>query len=132
MQGCNFYVTFVKMKVYRKVIRYKGYFDNFLKEQCPKVISKILQTLRMIETLERIPASHLKYIAETNGLFEIRIVFGSDIFRVFCFFDEGNLVVLLSGFQKKTQKTPPKEIERAVRLMGEYYQEKRKEIENGC
>ena len=120
------------MKVYRKVIRYKGYFDNFLKEQCPKVISKILQTLRMIETLERIPASHLKYIAETNGLFEIRIVFGSDIFRVFCFFDEGNLVVLLSGFQKKTQKTPPKEIERAVRLMGEYYQEKRKEIENGC
>jgi len=132
LQGCNFYVTFVKMKVYRKVIRYKGYFDNFLKEQCPKVISKILQTLRMIETLERIPASHLKYIAETNGLFEIRIVFGSDIFRVFCFFDEGNLVVLLSGFQKKTQKTPPKEIERAVRLMGEYYQEKRKEIENGC
>ena len=119
------------MKLYRKIIRYKSSFDDFLREQRPKVVSKILQTLRMIETLERIPSSHLKYLAETNGLFEIRIQFGSDIFRIFCFFDDGNLVVLLSGFQKKTQKMPPKEIERAVRLMDEYYQEKRKEMQNG-
>lgn len=121
-----------RMKTYRKIIRYKKYFDDFLKEQRPKVVSKILQTLRMIEILERIPSSHLKYIKETNGLFEIRIQFGSDIFRIFCFFDDGSLVVLLSGFQKKTQKTPSDEIKRAVKLMDEYYQEKRKEIKNGC
>ncbi len=115
------------MKKYRSVITYKDYFDDFLSKQRPKVISKILQTLRMIENLERIPINHLKYVENTNGLFEIRVKFGSDIFRVFCFFDDGKLVVLLSGFQKKTQKTPPGEIERAERLMREYYDEKRKE-----
>lgn len=85
----------------------------------------------MIEVLERIPASHLKHIEGTDGLFEIRIQFGSDIFRVFCFFDDGKLVVLLSGFQKKTQKTPSREIEKAVNLMKEYYEEKRKEANHG-
>ena len=88
------------MQKYRTVIRYKSYLDDFLRKQRPKVVEKIIQTLRMIEVLERIPASHLKHIEGTDGLFEIRIQFGSDIFRVFCFFDDGKLVVLLSGFQK--------------------------------
>lgn len=83
-----------------------------------------MQILRIIEEVERVPVNHLKYIEDTNGLFEIRVKFGSDIFRVFCFFDAGKLVVLLSGFQKKTQKTPPEEIKRAIRLMNEYYKEK--------
>ena len=128
---CNFYVTFIVMKKYRTVIRYKNYFDDFLRAQRPKVIEKILQTLRMVEVLERIPATHLKHIEGTNGLFEIRVQFGNDIFRVFCFFDDGRLVVLLSGFQKKTQRTPRQEIEKAVGLMNDYYNEKKKEAENG-
>lgn len=112
------------MKKVRTVITYKDYFDDFLSCQRPKVVIKILQILRIIEQVERVPANHLKYVEDTNGLFEIRIKFGRDIFRIFCFFEAGKLVVLLSGFQKKSQKTPPEEIKRAVRLMEEYYKEK--------
>lgn len=115
------------MKKYRTVITYKNYFEDFLNKQSPKVIRKIIQTLRIVEQLERIPSTYLKFIENTNGLFEIRVKFGSDIFRVFCFFDEGKLVVLLSGFQKKTQRTPRKEINRAERLMQEYFDNKDKE-----
>lgn len=115
------------MKKYRTVITYKNYFEDFLNKQSPKVIRKIIQTLRIVEQLERIPSTYLKFIENTNGLFEIRIKFGSNIFRVFCFFDEGKLVVLLSGFQKKTQRTPREEINRAERLMQEYFDNKDKE-----
>lgn len=112
------------MEKYRSVITYKNYFEDFLNLQRPKVVSKILQILRIVEQVEQIPVNHLKHVEGTTGLFEIRVKFGSDIFRIFCFFDAGRLVVLLSGFQKKTQKTPPEEIKRAVKLMEEYYKEK--------
>ena len=62
----------------------------------------------------------------TNGLYEARIQLASNIWRVFCFFDNGKLVILLNGFQKKTQKTPKNELDKALRLMKEYYQEKNK------
>lgn len=112
------------MQKYRTIISYKSYFEDFVSQQQPKVIKKIFQTLRIIEQIERIPSTYLKYIEGTDGLFEIRIMFGSDIFRIFCFFDEGKLIVLLSGFQKKTQKTPSEEIKRAERLKNEYFNEK--------
>lgn len=111
------------MKKYRTVIAYKHYFEDFLDAQTPKVQAKILQIMRIIEEVEIIPKNHLKHIEGTNGLFEVRVIFGNNIFRVFCFFDNGKLVVLLSGFQKKTQKIPKNEIEKAVRLMNEYYKE---------
>lgn len=114
------------MKV-REVITYKSHFEDFFKEQTQKVRDKIIKVLDIIEQVERIPATYLKYIEGTDGLFEVRVQLGNNIFRIFCFFDGNKFVVLLSGFQKKTQKTPPKEIERAVRLMNEYYGEKRKE-----
>lgn len=66
----------------------------------------------------------------TDGLYEARIQLASNIWRVFCFFDNGKLVILLNGFQKKTQKTPKKEIEKALRLMNQYYQEKSNENGN--
>lgn len=106
---------------------YKDYFEDFFKIQSPKVRDKIIKVLDIIENLERIPITYLKYIEGTNGLFEVRIQLGSNIFRIFCFFDGNKLVVLLTGFQKKTQKTPPKEIERAIKLMDDYYNEKREE-----
>lgn len=114
------------MKV-REVIVYKHYFDEFLKAQQPKVRDKIIKILDIIEQVDRIPSTYLKYMEGTNGLFEVRVQFGSNIFRIFCFFDGNKFVVLLTGFQKKTQKTPPEEINRAVRLMEEYYEEKKKE-----
>jgi phage-related protein len=67
----------------------------------------------------------LKHIENTDGLFEIRVQQGSDIFRIFCFFDEGKLVVLANGFQKKEQKIPKREIEKALKIKTEYENEKK-------
>ncbi len=112
---------------YREVVTYKDYFDDFFKQQSRKVQDKIIKILDILETVERVPITYLKYIEGTNGLFEVRVQLGSDIFRIFCCFDGNRLVVLFSGFQKKTQKTPTKEIERALRIMDEYYNEKESE-----
>ena len=111
----------------REVITYKDYFDDFFKAQTQKVRDKIIKILDLIEQVERIPSTYLKYIEGTTGLFEVRVQLGNNIFRIFCFFDGNKFVILLTGFQKKTQKTPPTEIDRAIRLMNEYYEEKRKE-----
>jgi len=78
----------------------------------------------LIEELERVPETYLKHIENTDGLFEIRVQQGSDIFRVFYFFDQGKLVVLANGFQKKMQKTSKQEIERALKIKYEYENEK--------
>jgi len=109
------------MEKIREIIAYKNYFEDFLAEQPVKVQNKIFKILEAIETLERIPTNYLKQIVGTSGLYEARIQPGSDIWRVFCFFDHGKLVILLNGFQKKTQKTPKSEIEKANKLMREYY-----------
>lgn len=109
---------------YREVITYKNYFEDFFKEQSRKVQDKIIKILDILENVERVPITYLKYIEGTNGLFEVRVQLGSDIFRIFCCFDGNRLVVLFSGFQKKTQKTPPKEIDKALRIMNEYFNEK--------
>ena len=81
-------------------------------------------TFDLIEDLERVPEIYLKHIEETDGLYEIRVQHGSDIFRIFCFFDKGQLVVLANGFQKKTQKTPRKEIDQALKIKQQYESEK--------
>ncbi len=78
----------------------------------------------MVEDLHRVPETYLKHIENTDGLYEIRVQLGSDVFRIFCFFDQGQLVVLGNGFQKKTQKTPKKEIEMALKIKEEYENEK--------
>lgn len=114
------------MKV-REVITYKHYFGDFFKVQQPKVRDKIIKVLDIIEQVDRVPSTYLKYMEGTNGLFEVRVQLGNNIFRIFCFFDGSKFVILLTGFQKKTQKTPPSEIEKAVKLMEEYYEEKKKE-----
>lgn len=78
----------------------------------------------MIENLPRVPELYLKHIESTEGLYEIRVQVGSDIYRIFCFFDEGKLVVIANGFQKKSQKTPKQEIAMALKIKGEYENEK--------
>ena len=112
-------------KKVRKVIAYKNYFEDFLKKQPVKVQDKIFKIIEAIETLERVPSNYLKALQGTNGLYEARIKLASNIWRVFCFFDKGKLVVLLNGFTKKTQKTPKKEIDKALKLMAEYYENKK-------
>jgi phage-related protein len=89
------------------------------------VKDKIIWTFGLIEELQIVPENYLKHIDNTDGLFEIRIQQGSDIFRIFCFFDKGQLVVLSNGFQKKSQKTPKQEIDKALKIKKEYENEKK-------
>ena len=108
----------------RKITLYKNYFTDFFDKQRQKVKDKILWTFRIIETQNHIPTDYFQHMEGTDGLYEIRVKQGSDIFRIFCFFDEGKLVVLANGFQKKSQKTPKTEIEKALNIKHEYENEK--------
>jgi phage-related protein len=108
----------------RTVTLYKNYFTDFFAKQKQKVKDKILWTFRIIETQKHIPTDYFEHITGTDGLYEIRVKLGSDIFRIFRFFDEGKLIVLTNGFQKKTQKTPKSEIEKALKIKKEYEHEK--------
>lgn len=114
------------MKV-REVIAYKHYFIDFVKSLSPKLQDKITKSILYIETQQMVPAKYMKHIEGTKGLYELRAKFSSDIVRIFCFFDGEKLVVLLSGFVKKTQKTPKEEIYRALKLMQDYMEEKKNE-----
>ena len=108
----------------RTIFLYKNYFTDFYNKQKPKVRDKIIWTFRLIELVKQVPEDYLKHMEGTDGLYEIRIQQGSDIFRVFCFFDEGKLIVLANGFHKNTQKTPKSEIEKALKIKREYETEK--------
>lgn len=110
----------------REVVEFENHFSEFLKQQPIKVQNKIFKIIEAIETLERVPSNYLKMLVGTNGLYEARIQLGSDIWRVFCFFDNGKLVILLNGFTKKTQKTPKNEMDKALNLMQKYYDTKTK------
>ena len=111
-------------KKFRNAIFYKNYFENFFIQQNNRVKEKILWTIRLIEDVEVVPSIYLKSISGTDGIYEIRIQTGSDIFRIFCFFDKENLVVIGNGFQKKTQKTPKNEIIKAIQIKLNYEKEK--------
>jgi len=104
----------------RRIIFYKNYFSDFYIKQKQKVRDKILWVFRIIETQPQIPSEYLKHIEGTDGLYEIRAQQGGDIFRIFCFFGEGRIIVLTSGFQKKTQKLPYHEIQKALKIKKEY------------
>jgi phage-related protein len=105
---------------YRQIYLYKNYFTDFYLKQKQKVKDKIIWTFKLIEKIRQVPINYLEHIKGTDGLYEIRIQSGNDIFRIFCFFDEGKLVVLANGFRKKTQKTPKKEIDKALKIKEEY------------
>jgi phage-related protein len=104
-----------------EVVEFENHFSQFLKKQPVKVQNKIFKIIEAIETLKRVPSNYLKMLSGTNGLYETRIQLGSEIWRVFCFFDEGKLVILLNAFKKKTQRTPKREIDKAIGLMQKYY-----------
>ena len=103
---------------------YGNEFWDFYYGQRPEVQDKIDWVIGLVRSLRMVPEKFFKHLEGTEGLFEIRIKVGSDIFRIFCFFDEGNLVILINGFKKKTDKTPKNEIEKAERLKQRYYEDK--------
>jgi len=112
------------MERHRQIIYFKDYFLDFFEQQTEKVKEKIDHVLFVVTVADRIPQKFFQHLEGTNGLYEIRVEFQGNIYRIFCCFDEGQVVVLFNGFQKKSQKTPSGEIDKAVKIMNEYYDEK--------
>jgi len=109
----------------REITFYQDHFTEFYSAQPKKVQEKIGYVFTIIQNVDRVPKKFLDHLTGTDGLYEIRVEVESNIYRIFCFFDKGMLVVLLNGFRKKTQKTPSGEIEKAERLKKEYFLNKK-------
>ncbi len=114
------------MEKVRQIIYYKNYFLDFFNEQTEKVKEKIDHILFVITVAERIPQKFFQHIEGTDGLYEIRVEYQGNIYRIFCCFDEGKIIVLFNGFHKKSKKTPRREINKALKIMAEYFAEKLK------
>ena len=111
------------------MVAYKDYFKEFKKTLPLRTLKKMYQIFLYIMTIDNVPITYLKSIAGVVGLYEIRVEDDGNIYRIFCCFDEGNLVILFNGFQKKTQKAPQGEIDKAKRIMNEYFESKNKKGE---
>ena len=114
-----------KRQYLRTIVAYKDYFKDFKKTVSQQVLNKFYEIFLYIMTLEVIPSIYFRSIEGVKGLFEIRVEESGNIYRVFCCFDNGNLVILFNAFQKKTQKTPQNEIDKAERIMKEYFETKK-------
>jgi len=116
--------------VNRKLSTYGKYFIEFYSKLDKNLQEKIDWVFELIKTVNIIPKKYFQHLENTDGLFEIRVEYESNIYRIFCFFDEGNLVILINAFQKKTQKTPKTELEQAVKLKNQYFVDKKSNAEN--
>jgi phage-related protein len=112
------------MERIRELLFFENHFSDFVDTLPQKVKDKIGYVLYLLTVSERIPVKFFKHIEGPDGLFEVRVEFESNIYRIFCCFDEGRLVILFNGFQKKTQRTPRSEIEKALQLKKEYFKSK--------
>jgi len=114
----------MERKFYRRIVVYADYFKEFKKKLSKEAIKKIYEVFMLIMCEEVIPTKFFKSITSHPGLYEIRVEYESNTYRIFCCFDNGSIVVLFNGFQKKSNKTPQKEIDTALRIMKEYQQQK--------
>ena len=110
----------------REIVFFENHFIDFYSKQPNKVKGKIQFVLDLISQVDRIPEKFFKHLTGFKGLYEIRVDYQSNIYRIFCFFDKGKLVILLNGYQKKTNKTSKSEIEKAVKLMNKYFENEKK------
>jgi len=111
----------MKREYVRTVFVFEDHFKKFKKTLDKAVLRKIYEVFILIMTVPEIPAKFLRPITSVKGLYEIRVEHQSDIFRIFCCFDEGQIIVLFNGFQKKSKKTPKEEIDKAAALMKKYF-----------
>lgn len=111
----------------RQLYFYKNYFEEFFRVQSKRVRYKVLWTLRIVSELENVPEKYLKRLRGTSGIYEVRIRVGTNVYRVFCFFDRDDIIVVGHGFQKKDQKVPRSEILKAEEVKRKYYEEERAE-----
>ena len=109
----------------REFVFWKNHFDDFYKSLDEESQTKVLWILKSLETLPRIPVKFFKHIEGKHGLFELRILWEGKAYRIFCFFDKGNKIILCNGF-KKNQKTPKQEILKAIKIKEEYKYENEK------
>ena len=107
----------------RRIIAYKNYYKDFFESLDEDTQEKILYGMLLLKTQERLPSKFVKLIRD--GLFELRIEWQGNIYRIFFCFNEEKVVVLFNGFQKKSQKTPAKEINKALKLKAEYEERKK-------
>ncbi len=114
----------------RKLSTYGKYFIEFYTKLDKDLQEKIDWVFELVKTVDFIPKKYFQHLENTDGIFEIRIEYESNIYRVLCFFDEGNLVILINAFQKKTQKTPKSQIELAGKLKKQYFIDKKLNAEN--
>lgn len=110
----------------RQIFYYKNHYLDFFSALDHEAKRKFNWTLKLISTVERVPSKYFRFIENSSGLFEIRVEIGGNIYRVFSFFDHGKLIILVNGFQKKSQKTPKNEIEKAEKLKKEYFNDRNK------
>ena len=110
----------------RKIKAYRNYYLDFFNSLDKGTQEKVAYGLMLLKTQDRLPSKFVKFIKD--GLYELRIEWQSNIYRIFFCYDEGRIVILFNGFQKKTQKTPTREIEKALQLKNEYYEDKRRGI----
>lgn len=105
----------------RKIKAYKHYFKDFIESLNENESRKVFYVLDMLKTQQRVSEKFVKYIKE--DIFELRVEYNGNIYRVFFIFDKGNIVILFNGFQKKSQKTPKNEIDKAIQIKKEYYEQ---------
>lgn len=106
----------------RTIKTYGGYFERFVATLSGRELAKLDYIISLLSTEDRMPVKFIKFIRD--GLYELRMEYNGNIYRVFFIFDDGAVVVLFNGFQKKTQKTPTSEIEKALRIKEAYYGDK--------
>lgn len=111
------------MRNERTILAYKTYFMDFISTLNENEIKKIFYVIDMLKVQERISTKFVKFIRD--GLYELRVSHNNNIYRVFFIFDDENIALLFNGFQKKTMKTPKKEIDTALKLKEEYYASKK-------
>jgi len=104
----------------RTIITFGGYFETFIESLSEKEQQKVDYLLTLLRTQDRLPVKFIKFIRES--VYELRMEYNSNIYRIFFIFDEDKVVVLFNGFQKKSQKTPSIEIDRAIKIKNEYYE----------
>ena len=107
---------------FRSIETYKHYFEEFFGNQKEKVRDKIVWTFQLIEEHERVPKTYFDHLED--GIYEIRVKLGSNIYRILSFFDHDKLIIAINSFQKKTQKTPRNQIKKAKIIREEYEREK--------
>jgi putative addiction module killer protein len=106
----------------RNIIAFRDYYKDFMNSLSNEEQNKVRKSLLILENEEKIPYHYIKYIRD--GIYEFRVNYGNNEFRLFYIYDGNTIVVLFNGFKKKTQKTPQKEIEKAIKLKKDYYGQK--------